>query len=59
MSMSAQRRRATEIEQIGKSRRLTLGEMAEYENLAHRSYMRAWRAQQAERFGADWNRCPE
>lgn len=56
MSIAAQRRRATEIETIGGLRRLTPDELAEYDNLAHRSYMRAWRKQQEERFGAEWRK---
>ena len=51
MSIAEQRRRATEIELIGGQRRLTDAELAEYDSLAHRSYMRHWRAQQAEKHG--------
>ena len=54
MSIAEQRRRATEIEILGRQRRLTGEELAEYDSLAHCSYMRHWRAQQAEKYGRDW-----
>jgi uncharacterized protein YnzC (UPF0291/DUF896 family) len=50
MSLAAQSKRATELEAIGKERLLTKEELAEYDNLAHRSYMRHWRQQQEERW---------
>lgn len=43
-----QNARRLELYEAGEQRVLTAAEMAELENLEHRSYMRAWRAQQRE-----------
>lgn len=43
-----QNARRLELYEINAQRVLTSAEMAELESLEHRSYMRAWRAQQRE-----------
>lgn len=49
--LTAQRARTAELDRIRLQRPLTASERAEADNLAHRAYMRARRAQQAERWG--------
>lgn len=56
MSVAEQKRRASEIEATAAKRPLTRAELDEYDNLAHRSYMRAWRAQQDALYGRGWAR---
>jgi hypothetical protein len=61
LSIQAQSKRASEIEAIAKARRLTADELAEYDSLAHRSYMRNWRMQRDEangrnKYNSSWRR---
>lgn len=48
-SIALQRQRSEELDNIRLQRRLTDPEQAEADTLAHRLYMRQWRAQMAER----------
>jgi predicted glycosyltransferase len=48
-SLSEQRARTAELDRLRLQRPLTPQEQAEADNLAHRAYLRAWRATQRER----------
>lgn len=49
--VAEQRQRSQQLDALRTQRRLTREEADEAERLAHRAYMREWRAQQAERWG--------